>query len=62
MTPVVDQDLCIGCGLCTSLCEEVFELNNEGKANSVVDKLSSELEDAAKDAESSCPVGAIIIE
>lgn len=62
MKAFVDQDTCIGCGLCPSLCEEVFELNDEGKATVIVDELSAELEDAAKDAESSCPVGAISVE
>ena len=26
MKAVVDQDTCIGCGLCPSICEEVFEI------------------------------------
>ncbi len=28
-TPVVDLDLCIGCGTCESLCPEVFQLRDE---------------------------------
>ncbi len=28
----VDQDLCIGCGMCESLCPDVFRINEEGKA------------------------------
>jgi ferredoxin len=31
----VDQDLCIGCGLCESLCPEVFRLSAEGKSEVV---------------------------
>ncbi|MCK5286710.1 MAG: ferredoxin [Thermodesulfovibrionia bacterium] len=27
--PVVDFDLCIGCGSCIELCPEVFELRDE---------------------------------
>jgi len=27
--PVVDDDLCIGCGHCVSLCPQVFELEND---------------------------------
>ena len=62
MKAVVDKDTCIGCGLCPSLCEEVFEICDDGYAVSKVDELSADLEDAAKDAESSCPVGAITVE
>ena len=29
MKAVVDQDTCIGCGLCPSICEEVFELQDD---------------------------------
>ena len=27
--PVVDQELCIGCGACADACPEVFELKDE---------------------------------
>jgi len=30
--PKIDQGKCIGCGLCVSLMEKVFRLNEEGKA------------------------------
>ena len=29
MQPVVDQELCIGCGNCVEICPEVFELREE---------------------------------
>ena len=29
----VDQEKCIGCGLCTSLAEAVFAFNDEGKVS-----------------------------
>ncbi len=30
--PQVDEDKCIGCGLCVSTCPNVFELDNNGKS------------------------------
>lgn len=62
MKAIVDQDTCIGCGLCTSLCDGVFEMNEEGKSFSIVEIVPSDIEDAARDAETSCPVGAITLE
>ncbi len=54
MRACVDQDLCIGCGLCAGLCE-AFQMNAEGKAEFV-----SEADDAAvTEAIESCPLGAI---
>ncbi|MCD6476908.1 MAG: ferredoxin [Candidatus Aenigmarchaeota archaeon] len=47
----VDQEKCIGCGACASLCPEVFEIK-EGKAHVISDKECKEAIDA-------CPVGAI---
>ena len=32
MNAIVSQDVCIGCGLCTSTVEEVFRMNDDGKA------------------------------
>lgn len=62
MKAIVDQETCIGCGLCPSICEEVFQMNDDGKAHAVVDEVPGSSEDAAKDAEASCPVSAISCE
>lgn len=62
MKAIVDQDTCIGCGLCPSICEAVFQLEDDGKAHVIVDEVPNDEEDAAKDAESSCPVAAISCE
>ncbi|MDI9608688.1 MAG: ferredoxin [Candidatus Verstraetearchaeota archaeon] len=53
--PRVDRDLCIGCGNCTVVCPEVFELDHEGKSQVVNEMGKCDLEYAV----SSCPVGAI---
>ena len=59
MAVKVDKEKCIGCGLCSNLCPEVFELGEDGKARV---KEGADLEknkDCIKEAAESCPVGAI---
>ena len=56
----VDHDTCIGCGVCPSVCPEVFEMRDDGLSHVIVDTVPAE--DAAKDAEESCPVDAITVE
>ena len=53
----IDQELCVGCGACASLCPEVFELQDDGKA-----KIANENSREKYDCDmviNSCPVGAI---
>lgn len=61
MKAKVDQETCIACGLCPSICEKVFQFNDSGKAESIVDEVPSDCEDDVKDAEASCPVNAISV-
>ncbi len=55
--PVVDEDLCTGCGVCTSMAPNVFEMNDEG-VSEVVDPEGAD-EGTIESAISSCPVDAI---
>jgi ferredoxin len=50
----VNKDVCIGCGVCASLCGEVFVMKN-GKSHVKAQKNLP----CVKEAISSCPVGAI---
>ncbi len=51
----VDKEKCIGCGLCTELCPEVFEMQCDGKSGVKKDKNIP----CVKNAIASCPVNAI---
>ncbi|MBI4856271.1 MAG: ferredoxin [Acetobacterium woodii] len=62
MKAVVDREACIGCGLCESVCPEVFELDGENIAVVIVDVIPQELEDSAIEAQDECPVSAITVE
>ena len=53
----INQNLCVGCGMCVNTCPDVFELNSEGKAIVISDKNK----ECAKNAEASCPVNAISV-
>jgi ferredoxin len=51
----VSKEKCIGCGLCASLCEQVFKMGSDGKA---MVKAQKKLP-CVKEAIESCPVSAI---
>jgi len=55
MTIKIDREKCIGCGLCASICGEVFEMDKDGKAKVKAQKKIP----CVKDAVTSCPVEAI---
>ena len=61
MTATVSEE-CIGCGLCESTCDAVFSIGDEGVAVAIEEDIPEEYEDAAKEAEEGCPVGAITVE
>ena len=51
----IDKNKCIGCGLCSSVCEEVFEMRDDMKAHVKKQKNLP----CVKEAIDSCPVEAI---
>ena len=54
------NEYCIGCGACTAVCPDVFDLNDEGKAENIMgEDIPEDLMDACKEAAESCPVEAI---
>jgi len=62
MKPVVDEDLCIGCGNCEDECPEVFQLQDDGLAHVITENAGVELYGCVRNAADSCPVDAISVE
>lgn len=53
----INDDLCIGCGTCESICPEVFEVREDGKSH-----VKEEIDlPCVKEAEESCPEQAITV-
>ena len=55
----VDKDLCIGCGACQAIAPDVFEIDEDGLAHTIVDEVADEVTEDAIDAKEGCPVNAI---
>lgn len=62
MKASVNKELCIGCGVCTSICPAVFELDDNYLSKVLVESLDEKEKDCAQEAAAVCPVGAITIE
>lgn len=61
MKAIVDKEACTGCGLCTSTCPEVFEMeDNVAVVN--LKNISDENKESVKQAAQDCPLEAIKIE
>ena len=66
----VKKDTCIGCGACTAIASNIFEIGDDGLAEAVnpyvegkeenkVKAIPEEEKENVMDAADSCPVGAI---
>lgn len=59
----VIKDKCIGCGNCVALTEsQIFDFNDEGLAETIVDTVPTDMEETIKDAINQCPTEAIVEE
>jgi ferredoxin len=59
MNVAVDDDACRGHGICTTICPEVFTLNDDGYSVVQSPAVPVELEDAVRRAAANCPERAI---
>jgi ferredoxin len=59
MKVLVDEERCRGHGMCTTLCPEVFTINDDGYAEVQVPEVPAGYEDAAREAIECCPEQAI---
>lgn len=55
----VNKDKCIGCGQCVSLCEEVFDFDDDNLAKVIASPVPDNSTEEASTAKESCPTGAI---
>ena len=63
MRAIVDKDRCFGCGVCQSICPDVFEMDDDdNKAKVKLDPIPPELERCCREAVEGCPEEAITIE
>lgn len=56
----VNEDACICCGACAAICDEVFEISDEGYAVAKeIEVTDEEIKENAIDALEGCPTDAI---
>ena len=60
MKIVVDRDECIGCGNCSDIAPDVFELDDEGLSH--VTNPEGANDDTIREAAESCPVDCILLQ
>ena len=59
MKAEIDQDLCIGDGICADTCPEVFEMRDDSLAYVIADDVPADAEASASEACEACPTDAI---
>lgn len=58
----INYENCNGCGICVSLCPDIFKFDKQGKISISNHKLSTVFENDCKQASAICPAEAIQLE
>ncbi|WP_407926910.1 ferredoxin [Capillibacterium thermochitinicola] len=58
----VDPELCIACGLCISMCPDIYSWDDDGKAHAIEGPVPEDQESCAEEAAENCPTSAISTE
>jgi ferredoxin len=61
MKAKINEDQCIGDGICADTCPEVFQMGDDGLAHVIAEDVPAGAEASAKDSASACPTEAIEI-
>ena len=59
MKAIVNPDTCIGCELCVNVCPDVFKMENDGLAHTIIEEVPIGAKECAQEAADSCPTNAI---
>ena len=62
MKAEIDRDGCISCGICVSICPEVFRMGDDGPAEVCVETIPLDAENSALEARDGGPVSVITVE
>ena len=62
MRIVVDRERCVGTGICESIAEDVFEVQDDGTMRIVADEVPETDRDRMEQAVARCPTAALRIE
>ncbi len=60
MKITINEPGCIGCGACVAICEDVFEMNDEGISVIKNSNITDDMKDSVTEAIEACPTAAII--
>jgi len=58
----VDDELCVGTGVCEATAPDLFEVGDDGVSHVLVESIPSDRLDAAREAAANCPTRALKVE